>query len=629
MLFWSIVAAVCLAVAILLGGTIIGLVDHRGSITVSPSEAEAFNRVVAQTRYAESGDPNRPVTLRGTGLLPTAWQYRETAWGNGLLRVWQTVSTLQTSVAALLTLLTCLLCVLLVRLFALSHVRMVAARIATEVALGLRRSIHRQAMRLGPSDLEGHVQQEMSIDLFTNTVSRVRDGLSSYLSKALVEVAVAVLMLVPMLVIDWRLALQCLVPLAAIAYLLATEQQRRREIRRLAEAEADAELRPLADALRKTRLARAYNMEEFEHRQFQSRLERYSDEVLRGWLGETWSLRSSRMLVLVFSAAVVFLLVARTLTDLQPLSAGLVWTMASALFLFGLAGVRLWDIWRTRRDCEIAADRVYRYLAEAPEVSQAVGAKFLNPVSSSIIFESVSYRYNERTLLDRLDLRITAGTRLALVSDDPLVARAVAYLLPRFIEPHSGRVLFDSEDIAWATLESLRAEAVYVGASDPFFTGTVFENLSCGESKYTLQDVTEACKTAHAHKAIAALPNGYETQIGEHGESIPVGLAFRIGLARAVLRNPAVLIIEEPTTRLHEDDKALIDDAYQRVLKGRTAILLPTRLSTIRSCQQIAFLGDGTVIAQGPHEELVRSNEPYRHWEYVHFSSFSRQQRSS
>jgi ABC-type multidrug transport system fused ATPase/permease subunit len=197
-------------------------------------------------------------------------------------------------------------------------------------------------------------------------------------------------------------------------------------------------------------------------------------------------------------------------------------------------------------------------------------------------------------------------------------------LLPRFIEPTQGRVLFDGQDIAWGTLESIRAEVLYVGGDDPVLNGTVAENLICGESRYSLNDATEAAKLAHAHSFIVQLPQGYETVLGEHGLTLLPGQAFRLNLARAILRNPAVMIIEEPNVLLDEDTKGMIDDCYQRLAHNHTLIFLPSRISTVRRCQQVVLLHEGRIEAVGTHSELKRDSELYRHWDYIRFNSFRR-----
>jgi ABC-type multidrug transport system fused ATPase/permease subunit len=286
----------------------------------------------------------------------------------------------------------------------------------------------------------------------------------------------------------------------------------------------------------------------------------------------------------------------------------------------------LWGLRERRAATRLAADRIFRYLSQVPAVSQAVGAKFLEPLSQQINFEDISYSLpNDRKLLDGLKLTINAGQVVAIVAFDPLEPRALAYMLPRFIEPQAGHLLFDGEDIAWGTLESLRAETVYVGGSDPFFTATVAENVICSSVGYTLPDATEAAKTAHAHSYILKLPQGYETLIGEHGEHLDPGQGFRLGLARAVLRDPALMVIEEPMEYLDDDTKSLLEDSYNRIARGRTVIFLPSRLSTLRRADSVIFLHHGKVEAQGTYQELVRSSSLFRHWEYMRFNQYRRE----
>ena len=388
-----------------------------------------------------------------------------------------------------------------------------------------------------------------------------------------------------------------------------------------------ARLRLLAEGLRKTRIVRGYGMEDFEHEHFQHHLDKFRTNVLHVLNMQHFLRLAVGFLVLVCVAAVVYIVGSKVL---QPPEISNVRFATALLMLAIVAGMprplaELWQLPELRLRASQAADRIYRYLNQIPAVSQAVGAKFLEPVSRTIGFEAVSYTLpNKRKLLDGVDLTLAAGEVIALVAFEPLEARAMACLLPRFIEPQSGRILFDGEDIAWGTLESLRAETVYVGGSDPFFTGTVVENIICSHSGYTLSDVTEAAKTAHAHNFILKLPQGYETLIGEHGERLDAGQGFRLGLARAVLRNPSLLIVEEPTEVLDDDTKSLLDDSYNRIVRGRTVVFLPNRLSTLRRSESIVFLHRGKVEAHGTYHDLVKNSSLFRHWEYMHFNQFRR-----
>ncbi|MFV0442416.1 MAG: ABC transporter transmembrane domain-containing protein [Planctomycetaceae bacterium] len=621
---WSLLAAVLLPLLVFVSALVVDLLVHRGTLIIHAADAETVRPLVMGTPHELPQLPaTATVTLSNSGLLPTAVRVREKWWGGLIVNLYRRMPALHRNSTTLMVGVGVLLVAALLKIFAVSHVRMLSAQIAMEAASGLRRSIHRQALRLGPSDLDG-AEQATAIELFTDAANNARRALSRWIAGVVRAPVEIILLLALLLLTDWRLALQCGIPVAMIGWVIAREKQRGVDRRVRADAEADADLRPLADGLRKTRLVRGYGMEDFEHLQFTSHLERYTAQMLRGRMGETWSLRMARCIGVLLLILILLLLGLRIVSSPVPVTVAAAWTVIASLAGLAYAITELLAVYKHREMAEGAAERVYRYLAAVPEVSQAVGAKFLNPVSQSVILEGVTYRRNGETLLDRVDLRLPARTTTALVSNDPLSARAIAFLLPRFIEPHSGRILFDSEDIAWATLESLRAETVYVSGEDPFFTGTVLENLICGETRYSHQEATEACKLAHAHKFITALPSGYETQLGEHGEQLTPGQAFRLGLARAVLRNPAAIVIEEPQARMDDDSKALIDDAYTRILKDRTILFLPRRLSTVKLCQQVVFLSRGQIEAVGPQAELVRKCEGYRHWEYVNFSQLSR-----
>jgi ABC-type multidrug transport system fused ATPase/permease subunit len=183
-------------------------------------------------------------------------------------------------------------------------------------------------------------------------------------------------------------------------------------------------------------------------------------------------------------------------------------------------------------------------------------------------------------------------------------------------------VLIDGEDITWVTLESLRAETVFVSADEPPFEGSVFENIRAGQEDLTLQQVTEAAKMTHAHNFILKLFNGYETVLDGDSDALDPGQRFRLSLARAIVRDPALLIIEEPSATMDEDTKTLLADAYDRICHERTVIFLPARMSTVRRTDQVIVLNEGKVAAVGSHSKLVTQSPVYRHWEYIRFNEF-------
>lgn len=497
---------------------------------------------------------------------------------------------------------------------------------AREIATRLRKSIHRQTLRLGPSDLTGQ-RHQTAFKLFTDTVDEIRDALVQYRWRLVRGAVLVPAMLFTILAINWRLAIQCLIPSAACWWVYRYERQRGAAQRLLADSHAETEARFLADGLKQTRLVRGYNMETFEETLFENHLSRLSAESQTGRRLENNALRLARIVVAAAVAIVTLLIGLRVLSVSDPLPLASGFALAVALGVIVRESASIERALGERRTLAIAGERIYRFLDEIPEVGQAVGAKFIQPVAKSIILETVHYHNRGHEILRGIDLRIEAKSVVSLVSLDPLLPRAVAYLLPRFIEPSKGRVLFDGEDLAWGTLESIHAETLYVGGDDPVLSGSVLENLICGDSRFSMQDAIEAAKMVHVNKFISGLPLGYETTLGEHGAAIGVGEAFQIGLARAVLRNPAVIVIQEPAAILEENIRIAIDDAYQRLTQGRTVIFLPSRLSTIRRSDQVVLLHDGKVEGIGAHNELRSASELYRHWDYITFNSFSRESR--
>ncbi len=269
-----------------------------------------------------------------------------------------------------------------------------------------------------------------------------------------------------------------------------------------------------------------------------------------------------------------------------------------------------------------SAEQVFSFLERRGEVGQVVGAEFLPPLAKQVEFDNVSLRdpSTNRLLLEEVSLNIPAGHRVGLAGAEDLEKHALVYLIPRLLDPTSGEIRIDQHNLRWVTLDSLRTQIGIVMVHNLVFHDTVKNNIGCGDSVYTLPQIIEAAKMAHAHHFIQKLPEGYETPIGELGHSLSLSEQYRIALARAILRDPALIIIEEPETELDDDSKNLLDDTLSRFLPGRTAIFLPHRISTMRSCNTIHLISKGRIAASGTHKELLSSNKLYRHLHYLEFN---------
>ncbi len=561
-----------------------------------------------------------------SGLQPQVERFGDRPLWRWLGPVSASIPLLQTTTGALTALLLLTLLAFVIFFYSRNQARVASSRSAREVATWLRSMIHRQTLRLGPSDLSGH-RFQTALSHFVDDAESIRAAIAEWRWRFVRSCFLLPTLVICVLVIDWRLGLECLVPAAACWFVYRYEKLQGAQKRQIAEAHAETEVRFLSESLKQTRLVRGYNMEEFENALFSKHLERMTDQSRSARRQERVALTTAR-LVTWMGVMLILLLIALRVTSMTnplPLSSGV--AMIVALVMFAVELNSFDRLVQLRTELEVTGERIYRYLDEIPEVGQAVGAKFIEPVSKSIILEAVHYQQMGHQLLRGIDLRIEAKTEVAIVSLDPMSPRAVAYLLPRFIEPTRGRVLFDGEDIAWGTLESIRTETLFVAADDPVLSGTILDNILCGDNRYTEQHAIEAAKLVHAHAFITRLSQGYQTMLGEHGEQLDEGSLFRLGLARAALRDPAVMIIEEPKTILDDDTKSLIDDAYQRLAATRTMIYLPGRLSTSRRCDQVVLLHEGRVEAIGTHQELTKSSEVFRHWDYLTFNSFSRRTR--
>ena len=233
----------------------------------------------------------------------------------------------------------------------------------------------------------------------------------------------------------------------------------------------------------------------------------------------------------------------------------------------------------------------------------------------SIEFEQVSFTYPgaDRPALVGASLKVATGERLAIVGPNGSGKTTLVSLLPRLFDPASGRVLIDSVDIATINLRSLRRQIGVVTQETVLFRGSIAENIGFGSSPpASREQIIEAAKRAHADEFVRELPRGYDTDLAEQGASLSGGQRQRLAIARAILRDPAILILDEATSQIDAESEAFINAALAEFCQGRTALLIAHRLSTVQNADRIAVMDRGAIVAQGTHEQLLQSNELYQ-----------------
>jgi ABC-type multidrug transport system fused ATPase/permease subunit len=255
-----------------------------------------------------------------------------------------------------------------------------------------------------------------------------------------------------------------------------------------------------------------------------------------------------------------------------------------------------------------AADRVFA-LFDQPEEKEKPDAVELVPLSREIEFRDVVFTYpgSDRPVLNKINLKVQAGHNIAVVGPNGSGKTTLANLIPRFFEPDSGKILIDGIDIQDVTLHSLRDQIGMVTQDIVTFNDTIAANIAYGKPNATREEIIDAAKAAYAHEFIAPLPDAYDTIIGEHGSGLSGGQLQRIVIARAILKNPAILIFDEATSQVDADSEAKIRNAIEKMMQHRTTFIIAHRFSTVITADLIVVMDKGQIIAQGRHEKLIRT----------------------
>ena len=258
------------------------------------------------------------------------------------------------------------------------------------------------------------------------------------------------------------------------------------------------------------------------------------------------------------------------------------------------------------------AERVFELLDTAPEVVDRPGARPLAPMRRGIQLEHVGFRYGAEPVLRDVSLAIRAGEMVALVGMSGGGKSTIADLIPRFYDVTEGRITIDDVDIRDYTLRSLRAQIAIVTQFTFLFNDTVRANIAYGDPAKSMEDVIAAAEAANAHEFITALPEGYETRIGELGVTLSGGQRQRLAIARALLKDAPILILDEATSALDTESERLVQQAIERLMVNRTSLVIAHRLSTIRRADRIVVVVRGEIVEQGTHEELLALGGEYR-----------------
>ncbi|MGQ9520133.1 MAG: ABC transporter ATP-binding protein [Candidatus Fervidibacter sp.] len=485
-----------------------------------------------------------------------------------------------------------------------------ANSIAQKVVLDLRRRLYAHIQSMTPSFFE----QERTGQLLARVVNDVA-ALQSLVTIGIEDLVSTPILIVGslalMVVISPTLTLIALILLPIIGGLIWHLGRKLRK----ASYETQVALGNLTALLRESlsaiKLVQAFSAEQNALSQFDRRNREVYRHTLRVIRLRTMLAPSVELIGTIGVIAGVFIggtLVVQGLLRPESLLAFMVYfyTLASSIR-------RLTQIQAVREQVAGAAERIFQVLDTPPEITDEPDAVDLPTVKGEITFDKVRFHYpGGDEILKSVSFRIHPGEKVAIVGPSGVGKTTIAMLLMRFHEPTGGRILLDGYDLRKIRLSSLRRHIGLVLQDTFVFDGTVRENIVLGNPDATDEEIVEVARLANAHEFIERLPEGYDTWVGEGGAFLSAGQRQRIALARALLKKPAILILDEVTSHLDAESEAAVQQAIEKAMQGRTVILIAHRLTTIKNADRILVLQDGQIVEEGRHDELVAADSYYR-----------------
>lgn len=409
---------------------------------------------------------------------------------------------------------------------------------------------------------------------------------------------------------DWQLALFAILVFPLAIYPFIRFGRKLRKIsRRTLESMADISTF-LQETIFGHRIVKAFNMEDYENRRFSDANEQYFKYLMKRVKVRAFS--TPVMEWLAYLGIGSFIWVGGYSVISGRMSVGEFFSFMTALALLydpmrGLSKVNL-----LIQEGIAAAKRVFDIMDLTPEVTDAPDAQVLPPFSREIEYHNVSFRYEDEMVLNRVQFKVKPGEKVALVGSSGAGKTTLVNLLPRFYDVTKGKILIDGMDIRHATLQSLRDQIGVVGQQTLLFNDTVRNNIAYGRPDIPKEEVIKAAKMADAHDFIVKLSHGYDTIIGEQGVRLSGGQRQRISIARALLKNAPILILDEATSSLDTESEREVQAALDRLMEKRTVLVIAHRLSTVRNVNRILVLSKGRIVEEGVHKELMAIGGEYK-----------------
>ncbi len=366
----------------------------------------------------------------------------------------------------------------------------------------------------------------------------------------------------------------------------------------------------IQEAISGIKIVKAFGMENYENNKFMNITQKYFKTVLKKIRIQNISSPSTEFIAVIVGVVIIYYGGILVLVDK---------TMRASEFLgFLFAVFQMIPPMKTMatvnnkiQESIAAGNRIFEVIDTEPKIKNIDRPIIIDGFKNGLEFENVTFKYDDsdEIILDNLSVTANMGEIIALVGGSGAGKTTFVDLIPRFFDPTSGRILIDGNDIKDVSLESLRKLMGIVTQETVLFNESVLKNIAYGLDNYPLEKIIEVAKIANAHNFISDMPNGYDTVIGEHGTKLSGGQRQRLSIARALLKNPPIMIFDEATSALDNESEMLVQEAIERLMTNRTTFVIAHRLSTIRNADRILVLDKGTIVQQGKHDELLQNEK--------------------